>query len=89
MSGWGQKRSSRDVRGMSALPPITDIRRIGWYVRYVPIATNAPQQTAYLFDHLVGTLYKFMGDNFALVVRDDHTEPLVLMRLKDFADLAR
>jgi hypothetical protein len=50
--------------------------------------THAPQQTAYLFDHLVGTLYKFMGDNFALVVRDDHTEPLVLMRLKDFADLA-
>jgi hypothetical protein len=51
--------------------------------------THAPQQIASLFDHLVGTLYKFMGDNFALVVRDDHTEPLVLMRLKDFADLAR
>jgi hypothetical protein len=36
-----------------------------------------------------GTLYGWMGDNFALVLRDDRTEPLVLMRLKDFAELAR
>jgi Holliday junction resolvase len=36
-----------------------------------------------------GTLYKFMGNNFALVLRDNHTEPLVLMRLADFVDLAR
>jgi Holliday junction resolvase len=36
-----------------------------------------------------GTLYKYMGNNFALVLRDNHTEPLVLMRLKDFVELAR
>ena len=36
-----------------------------------------------------GTLYGYMGGNFALVLRDDRTEPLVLMRLADFAELAR
>lgn len=35
------------------------------------------------------TLYGWMGSNFALVVRDDRTEPLVVMRLADFAWLAR
>jgi hypothetical protein len=39
---------------MSALPPTADIRRTGCHVRFVPLATNAPQQTAFLFDHLVG-----------------------------------
>jgi hypothetical protein len=34
--------------------PIADKHGCGWIVRYVPIAINAPQQTAYLFDHLVG-----------------------------------
>src|SRR5690242_11090162 len=36
-----------------------------------------------------GTLYRWMAGNFALVVRDDRTEPLVVMRLKDFTELAR
>ena len=28
-----------------------------------------------------GTLYTLMGENYALVIRDDRTEPLVVMRL--------
>jgi hypothetical protein len=36
-----------------------------------------------------GTLYGWMGDNYALVLRDNRTESLVLLRLKDFVDLAR
>jgi Holliday junction resolvase len=35
-----------------------------------------------------GTLYGWMEGNNALVVRDDKTEPLVVMRLDDFAKLA-
>lgn len=35
------------------------------------------------------TLYGFLGSNYGLVVRDDRTEPLVVMRLRDFAELAR
>lgn len=33
------------------------------------------------------TLYGWLGENFGLVVRDDRTEPLVVIRLKDFAGL--
>jgi hypothetical protein len=36
-----------------------------------------------------GTLYGWLAGNFGLVLRDDKTEPLVLMRLKDWADLAK
>lgn len=36
-----------------------------------------------------GTLYSLMGSAFALVVRDDRTEPLVVLRLSDFAELAK
>jgi hypothetical protein len=36
-----------------------------------------------------GTLNEWMGDNFALVVRDNRTELLVLLRLADFVGLAR
>ena len=35
------------------------------------------------------TIYGWLADNYALVVRDDRTEPLVVMRLADFAELAR
>jgi hypothetical protein len=34
--------------------PIADIDWSLWHVRFGPIATDAPQQTASLFDHLVG-----------------------------------
>ena len=36
-----------------------------------------------------GTLYGFMADNYAVVVRDNRTPPLVVMRLEDFAELAK
>ncbi len=36
-----------------------------------------------------GTLYGWMGSNYALVVRDDKTEALVVMRLRDWAELAK
>lgn len=36
-----------------------------------------------------GTLYKHLGENFGLVVRDDDTPALVVLRLRDFAPLAR
>jgi len=35
------------------------------------------------------TLYGWLGSNYALVVRDDRVEPLVVLRLKDFAELSR
>jgi Holliday junction resolvase len=35
-----------------------------------------------------GTLYGWLANNKALVVRDDRTEPLVVLRLEDFAKLA-
>jgi hypothetical protein len=38
----------------SALLPEADIHGHGWNVRFVPIATEALQQTTALFDHLVG-----------------------------------
>lgn len=36
-----------------------------------------------------GTLYGFIGTNYAVVVRDNRTPPLVVMRLTDFAELAK
>jgi len=38
---------------MSALPLKADIHGGGRNVRFVPIATDAPQQNVFLFDHLV------------------------------------
>jgi len=35
------------------------------------------------------TLYGFIGSNYAVVVRDNRTPPLVVMRLSDFAELAK
>lgn len=35
------------------------------------------------------TIYGWLGDNYALFMRDDHTQPLVVMRLSDFAELAK
>jgi hypothetical protein len=34
-------------------------------------------------------LYGMLGSAWGLVVRDDRTEPLVVLRLKDFAELAK
>jgi hypothetical protein len=45
---------SAQRRPLSVFAPIGDKTRCGRFVREVPIATNAPQQTASLFDHLVG-----------------------------------
>ena len=50
----GAPHGASECGGMSALTPKADIDRGGWHVRFVPLATNAPQQTASLFDHLVG-----------------------------------
>jgi hypothetical protein len=36
------------------MQPIAGIRGCVWNVRFVPIATDAPQQLVPLFDHLVG-----------------------------------
>jgi hypothetical protein len=46
------------VDSLKALDPERPIREAdkracGWNVRYVPLATNAPQQTAALFDHVI------------------------------------
>ena len=38
MSAMGHKQTSRDVRVMSGLPPIADIRQRRWDVRKVPLA---------------------------------------------------
>jgi len=38
MSALGQKRTSRRVQGMSALPPKADIAESDWHVRFVPKA---------------------------------------------------
>lgn len=35
------------------------------------------------------TLYGWLGENYALFVRDDHCPSLVVLRLEDFAQLAR
>jgi hypothetical protein len=36
-----------------------------------------------------GTIDKMLGGNFALIVRDDRSRPLVVMTLQTFAELAR
>lgn len=36
-----------------------------------------------------GTLYGWMSGAYALLVRDDHTEPLVVMRARDFWELCK
>ena len=48
MSEMGHKQTSRDVRVTSALPPIADIRRMSWHVRFVPKADieNSSPKTA-------------------------------------------
>src|SRR6516164_7654172 len=48
-----QERDS--AKTTSALEQLTDSSRTLRRVRKGPIATNAPQQTAFLFDHLVGS----------------------------------
>jgi hypothetical protein len=35
------------------------------------------------------TIFGWLGGNYGLVVRDDRTEPLVILRLADFAELAK
>jgi Holliday junction resolvase len=35
------------------------------------------------------TIHRLLASHYGLVVRDDRTEPLIVMRLKDFAELAR
>lgn len=35
------------------------------------------------------TLYSLLGANFGLVVRDDQADSLVVLRLKDFAELTK
>ncbi len=35
------------------------------------------------------TINKFLEGNYALVTRDDHSEALITLRLKDFAELAK
>ena len=35
------------------------------------------------------TIYSQLGSNYALVLRDDHVPALVVLRLSDFADLAK
>lgn len=35
------------------------------------------------------TLYGWLGANFCLFLREDNNEPLVVMRLSDFAELAK
>ncbi len=35
------------------------------------------------------TLYGWMGDNYGIVIRDDRCPSLVVIRLEDFAKLAR
>ncbi len=36
-----------------------------------------------------GTLYAMLGGSRAVVVRDDHTKPLVVMTLEAFAEMAK
>jgi len=46
---------ARQRRRLSAIGPIATFQGVGLKGRDVPIATDAPQQTASLFDHLIGT----------------------------------
>ncbi|MGB8091079.1 MAG: hypothetical protein WCF62_10335, partial [Pseudolabrys sp.] len=47
MSALGQKQTFAMQNVMSALPPIADMCGAARDVRFVPIATDAPQQLAY------------------------------------------
>jgi hypothetical protein len=55
MAAMGQKRTShrRPKSNFVRYGPKADKTERNWIVGFVPIATNAPQQTASLFDHLV------------------------------------
>jgi hypothetical protein len=55
MSALGQKRTSRRLRLMSALPPKADIGTQSRNVRFVPKADICSAANSSLFDHLVGT----------------------------------
>jgi len=44
MSAMGQKRTSQQVSGLSALPPKADIAERGWNVRFVPKADIGPNR---------------------------------------------
>lgn len=35
------------------------------------------------------TIYGWLGSNYGLIVRDDKTEPLIVLRFDDFLSLAR
>jgi hypothetical protein len=63
---------------LSAVTPKADKRGRSWIVRFVPIATNAPQQIASLFDHLVGAGKQHRRHGEAECLRglevDDHLE---------------
>jgi hypothetical protein len=58
MSALGQKRTSEDVKAMSALPPKADIGTQLWNVRFVPKANVSRcrkiSSKSGLFDHFVG-----------------------------------
>ena len=47
MSAMGQKRTFAVQNGMSALPPIADIRRLGCNVRLVPLPRLAPARNLF------------------------------------------
>jgi hypothetical protein len=53
MTALGQTRSSGDVRVTSAFHPIATKSRTSRHFGIGPLATNAPQQTASLFNHVV------------------------------------
>ena len=55
MSEMGHKRPSHRAPKSTFVRfgPIADKRGCGWIVGFVPIATDAPQQTVALFDHLI------------------------------------
>jgi hypothetical protein len=53
MSALGQKRTLRNVRPMSAIPPKADIRERDWDVRFVPEADSCSAARKLLV-HLVG-----------------------------------
>ena len=55
MSALGQKRTSKDVQSMSALPPKADIGTQSRNVRFVPKADILRCSIFSLFDHRVGT----------------------------------
>src|SRR5262249_7140467 len=82
-SALGQTRSWRHVRVESVLPPTSDIGRRRWHGSFVPReATYAPQQTAPLFDHLVGS-----GDNREWHFETERPRGLEIDDQLDFGEL--